>query len=69
MEATPSNIKELRESLAENYAKMINKKIPLGMGKEIANMAGKMIASCKIEMEYKTLMGNKDKIDFLETNS
>jgi len=62
------NIKELRESLSKNYAAMLDKEISLGMGKEVANMAGKMIQSCKIELEYKNKMGYKEKIDFLETS-
>ena len=60
------NIKQLRESLAENYAKMKTKKMPISTGKELANTAGKMLTSCKIELEYSKIMGVKKKIDFLD---
>lgn len=60
-----TNIKQLRESLADNYEKIKSKKMPINMGKELANTAGKMINSCKVELEYNQLMGEKRKIDFL----
>lgn len=60
------NIKQLRESLAENYVKMTKKKLPIGTGKELANTAGKILSSCKVELEYNRIMGIKKKIDFLE---
>lgn len=60
------NIKELRESLGENYSKMRGKKLPISTGKELANTAGKILSSCKVELEYNKIMGYKKKIDFLE---
>lgn len=60
------NIKELRESLSENYTKMKSKKLPIATGKELANTAGKILTSCKVELEYNRTMGVKKKIDFLE---
>jgi hypothetical protein len=60
------NIKELRESLSENYTKMKSKKLPIAIGKELANTAGKILTSCKVELEYNKTMGTKKKIDFLE---
>lgn len=62
------NIKELRNSLATNYAKMASKKMPIATGKELANTAGKILSSCKVELEYNKTMGVKKKIDFLEYN-
>ena len=60
------NITELRKSLADNYTKMKAGKMGLNTGKELANMAGKMINSLKVELDYNSLMGVKTPIDFLE---
>ncbi len=60
------NIKQLRENLAINYTKMVEKEMPIQTGKELANTAGKILSSCKVELEYNKTMGVKKKIDFLE---
>lgn len=60
------NIKDLRESLVDNYEKLKSKEMDLKTGKELANTAGKVLNSLKIELEYQTLTGNKKRIDFLE---
>jgi hypothetical protein len=60
------NITELRKSLADNYTKMKAGKMGLNTGKELANMAGKMINSLKVELDYNSLMGIKTPIEFLE---
>ncbi len=60
------NITELRKSLADNYTKMKANKMSLGVGKELANTAGKIINSLKVELEYNHLLGIKKKIDFLD---
>lgn len=60
------NITELRKSLAENYAKMKGKKMPIATGKELANTAGKILSSCKVQLEYHQHMGLKQRIEFLE---
>lgn len=62
------NIGELRKSLSENYSKMKAKKMSLPMGKELANTAGKILSSLKVELEYNSQMGVKKKIDFLESH-
>ncbi len=59
------NITELRKSLADNYTKMKANKMSLGVGKELANTAGKIINSLKVELEYNHIMQIKQKIDFL----
>jgi len=60
------NIKQLRDGLASNYAQMVAKEMPIQTGKELANTAGKILSSCKVELEYNKTMGVKKKIDFLE---
>lgn len=61
-----NNITELREQLASNYNKMYNGQMNLSLGKELANTAGKIIASCAIELEYNKRMGHQERIAFLE---
>ena len=60
------NITDLRKSLADNYTKMKANKMNLNLGKELANTAGKMINSLKVELEYNSLMGIKEEIEFLK---
>ena len=60
------NITELRRSLAENYEQMKAKEMDIKLGKELANTAGKIINSIKVEMEYNQMFDKKKKIDFLE---
>jgi hypothetical protein len=63
------NITELRTSLSENYEQMKSKKMDLKIGKELANTAGKIINSLKVELEYNSMMDIKKKIDFLDTDN
>jgi hypothetical protein len=63
-----NNITELRTSLADNYAKMKANKMSLSVGKELANTAGKIINSLKVELEYNSMMDVKKEIPFLQTN-
>lgn len=60
------NIKQLRESLCVNYDKMRTKKMAISTGKELANTAGKILSTCKVQLDYNTLMGKKERIEFLE---
>lgn len=60
------NISELRKSLIDNYDKMKVNKMNAGLGKELSNTAGKIIASAKLEVEYMQLLGVKRIIPFLE---
>lgn len=61
-----NNIKQLRDSLTENYSKMRIRKMSIQTGKELANTAGKILSSLKVELEYNKTMGEKKRIDFLE---
>ena len=60
------NIEELRQSLLENYENMKSKKMDLATGKQLANTAGKIISSVKVELEYCKMKGEKPDIDFLK---
>ena len=61
------NITELRESLAENYEQMKERKMSLKLGKELANTAGKLLGTLKVELEYNKLTDTKPDIDFLKS--
>lgn len=61
------NIKELRDSLADNYEKMKADEMELKLGKELANTAGKLINTIKVELEYNQMVGVKKKIPFLDS--
>jgi len=60
------NITDLRTSLADNYKKMKAGKMGLNVGKELANTAGKIINSLKVELEYNSMMDIKGEIEFLK---
>ena len=60
------NIQELTDSLSSEYANLKNGSIPTGQAKEMSNMAGKIINSCKVQLEYNKFTNNKTKIKFLE---
>jgi hypothetical protein len=41
-------------------------KMGINLGKELANTAGKIINSLKVELEYNSIMGIKEVIPFLQ---
>jgi len=61
------NIVELRENLADNYEKMKANEMELKLGKELANTAGKLINTIKVELEYNQVIGEKNRIPFLDS--
>ena len=61
------NITELRKSLAENYERMKANEMSIKLGKELANTAGKIINSLKVELEYNAMMEIKNEIEFLKS--
>lgn len=63
------NITELRNSLADNYTRMKSGKMGLNVGKELANTAGKIINSLRVELEYNGVMDIKKEIPFLQTET
>ena len=60
------NIKELRETLTENYEKLRAGDMERALVCELNNTAGKIISSVVTELKYQNHMGLKRKIDFLE---
>ncbi len=61
------NIKDLRSEQIEVYTQLKEGKIGQSQAKELANVAGKIMSSAKIQMEYNKMTGNKmSKIKFME---
>ena len=63
------NITELRTSLADNYTRIKAGKMGLNVGKELANTAGKIINSLKVELEYNSMLNIKEEIEFLKKSN
>ena len=61
-----TNIKELRESLIDNYEKTKERKMPLNMCKELTNSAGKIINSIQVELVQNQLLKEAKPISFLQ---
>lgn len=67
METTKiKNVQDLTDSLVGNYEQLINGTLVPKTAKEISNMAGKIIGSAKVNLEYNKLMKLKRKIPFLD---
>lgn len=60
------NVTDLRNDLMDVYNAVRNKEIGLSEAKEVANVAGKILSSCKVQMEYNKYVGSKDSIHFLQ---
>jgi hypothetical protein len=60
------NVDELRGQLAEVFAQLRNGTINPGEAAELANLAGKMIGSAKVQVEYYALRKEAPIIGFLE---
>lgn len=63
-----NNAHELRTELASVFAQLKVGEIKPGQAAEMANLAGKMIASAKVQVEYYALRKESPEIDFLKDN-
>ena len=61
------NCDELRQELALTFERLKAGEIKPGEAAELANIAGKMIGSAKVQVEYYTLRKEAPTIAFLET--
>jgi hypothetical protein len=59
------NVNELRDQLAIVFAGLQSGTIPHKDAAELANLAGKMINSAKVQVEYYALRKEAPDIDFL----
>lgn len=62
------NVDELRGQLAEVFAQLRAGEMKPGEAAELANLAGKMIVSAKVQVEYFALRKESPRIAFLESN-
>ncbi len=60
------NAEELRDNLAQTFAQLKAGTIKPSEAAELANIAGKMIASAKVQVEYFALRKESPRIAFLE---
>ncbi len=60
------NAEELREELAKTFAQLKAGEIKPSEAAELANLAGKMIGSAKVQVEYFALRKEAPRIDWLE---
>ena len=61
------NCDELRAELALTFAKLKAGEIKPSEAAELANLAGKMIGSAKVQVEYYALRKEQPRIDWLES--
>lgn len=62
------NITELRDALAEQYAKLLADEITVKKASELNNTAGKIINSARAHLEYNIQQKNGKTIKFLESD-
>jgi 2,3-bisphosphoglycerate-independent phosphoglycerate mutase len=63
------NAQQLRKQLTEVFADLRSGKIKSNEASELANLAGKMINSAKVQVEYFSLAGERQRIAWLEEGS
>lgn len=64
-----NNVNELRAELANVFARLRAGEIKPGEAAELANLAGKMIGSAKVQVEYYALRKESPSIEFLKDDS
>jgi hypothetical protein len=60
-----TNLTELRNDALKVYEQLRNKEIGIQEAKEASNVFGKIISSCKAQLEYNKYTGSKNPIDFM----
>ena len=60
------NIKELRDALLDSFGDLLSGNMRAIDAKERSNMAGKIINSAKIQLEYQVAAKREPEIAFLE---
>lgn len=62
---TPSTTNELRAVLCETIAAVRNKSMPPDAADAISNASGKIIASLRVELEYRRMRGEIPSLSFM----
>jgi len=60
------NVNELREQLSQVFYELRNNTVKYTDAAELANIAGKMINSAKVQLDYYSLRKEAPKISFLD---
>ncbi len=63
------NAEELRDELAQTFAQLKSGEIKPSEAAELANIAGKMIGSAKVQVEYYALRKEQPRIEWLESSN
>ena len=63
------NAEELRAELAQTFAQLKAGEIKPSEAAELANLAGKMIGSAKVQVEYYALRKESPRIEWLESHN
>jgi hypothetical protein len=63
------NAEELRAELAQTFAQLKAGEIKPSEAAELANLAGKMIGSAKVQVEYYALRKEQPRIEWLESSN
>lgn len=63
------NVIELRNDLIKVYEELRKNAIGTNEAKQLSNVAGKVISTAKVQLEYNKMTGsNSNKIKFLDVN-
>jgi hypothetical protein len=62
----PTNTNELRAVLCETIAAVRDKTITPDAAEAISNASGKIVASLRVELEYRRMRGEVPKMQFME---
>lgn len=60
-----NNITELRDDMLKVYESLRNGSIKKSEADALANVAGKVLAGCKVQLEYAAMRGEKPNIAFI----
>jgi len=59
----------MRDDLIDTFDKLKSGEIGLSEAKELANVAGKVFSSAKLQLEYNRYAQSKKTIEFLDSDS
>lgn len=66
MSKAPKTATELREKLCQSFEDLTKGDINVKVACEMSNMAGKIVSTAKMQLEYAKLRKEKPVIDFLK---
>ena len=63
---TPTNMQELRAVLCDTIAAVRSKEITPDTAEAVSNASGKIVASFRVELEYRRMRGEVPQLAFME---